>query len=123
MNVPLIEERLKCFDPGQNWFVGVPQIAHGAQGSTTRFASGGPGYAVSRALLPKLAAWSPFCLLQLLQHSGGTGMEDVSLSGCIWKWGRIHPTSYLDFETEVITSEAALNRTRVASPGASSTVP
>ena len=28
-------------------------------------------------------------LLQLLQHAGGTGMEDVSLAGCIWKWGRI----------------------------------
>jgi hypothetical protein len=40
-------------------------------------------------------------------------MEDVALSGCIWKWGNIRPTSYLDFETEVITSEAALNYTMV----------
>merc|ERR1740138_603411 len=89
----------------------------------TRFASGGAGYFVSRALLPKLAHWAPFCLLQLLQHSGGTGMEDVSLSGCIWKWGGIRPTSYLDFETEVITSEAAANRTEVASPGSSKVPP
>merc|ERR1712129_53238 len=95
----------------------------GNQGSTTQFASGGPGYAVSRSLLPKLATWAPFCLLQLLQHSGGTGMEDVSLSGCIWKWGRIRPTNYLDAETEVITSEAALNHTQVGFPGSASTVP
>merc|ERR1740117_248632 len=102
--------------------MGETQIAQGTQGTTTRFASGGPGYAVSRALLPKLAAWAPFCLLQLLQHSGGTGMEDVSLSGCIWKWGGIQPTSYLDL-SEVITSEAALNRTQVGYPGSAATVP
>lgn len=121
MNVPLIAERLRCFDPGEFWFMGETQIAHGNQGTTTRFASGGSGYAVSRALLPKLAAWSPFCLLQLLQHSGGTGMEDVSLSGCLWKWGHIHPTSYLD-ETEVITSELAFNRTQVTTPDSAATV-
>jgi len=123
MNVPLIADRLRCFDPGQFWFMGLPQIAHGNQGTTTRFASGGAGYAVSRALLPKLAAWSPFCLLQLLQHSGGTGMEDVSLSGCIWKWGRIRATSYLDAGTEVITSEARLNSTNVRTPGSAATTP
>ena len=40
-------------------------------------------------------------------------MEDVSLAGCIWRWGRVEVVSYADYETEVITSEAALNRTRV----------
>ncbi|CAE8679569.1 unnamed protein product [Polarella glacialis] len=114
VNVPLIEERLRCFDPAQFWFLGVPQVAHSSSGSMTRFASGGAGYMFSRALLPKLAAWSPFCLLQILQHSGGTGMEDVAMAGCVWKWGRIGVVSYVDSETEIITSEAALNRTRVA---------
>ena len=101
LNVPLIEERLRCFDPSEFWFLGVPQVAHSSRGVMTRFASGGAGYMVSRALLPKLATWSPFCLLQLLQHAGGTGMEDVSLAGCIWKWGRINVVSYLDYATEV----------------------
>eukprot|EP00434_Breviolum_minutum_P035989 symbB.v1.2.031873.t2/scaffold3748.1/size51016/1 len=114
LNVPLIEQRLRCFDPAEFWFLGVPQVAHSTRGVMTRFASGGAGYMISRALLPKLAAWSPFCLLQLLQHAGGTGMEDVSLAGCIWKWGRIEVVSYADYETEIITSEAALNRSRVA---------
>lgn len=113
LNVPLIEERLRCFDPGEFWFLGVPQVAHSSTGSMTRFASGGAGYMVSRGLLPKLATWSPFCLLQLLQHSGGTGMEDVSFAGCVWKWGHVDVASYADYETEVITSEAAMNRTRV----------
>ncbi|CAE7212079.1 Chsy1 [Symbiodinium sp. CCMP2456] len=113
LNVPLIEQRLRCFDPSDFWFLGVPQVAHSARGAMTRFASGGAGYMISRALLPKLATWAPFCLLQLLQHAGGTGMEDVSLAGCIWKWGHIDVVSYADYETEVITSEAALNRTRV----------
>lgn len=113
VNVPLLEERLRCFDPSKFWFLGVPQVAHNSKGSMTRFASGGAGYFISRALLPKLAAWAPFCLLQTLQHTGGTGMEDVSLAGCIQKWGHIAVTSYMDYDTEVITSEAALNRTRV----------
>mmetsp|Transcript_33047 Transcript_33047/g.60995 ORF Transcript_33047/g.60995 Transcript_33047/m.60995 type:complete len:951 (+) Transcript_33047:207-3059(+) len=113
VNVPLIANRLRCFDPGQYWFLGVPQIAHGQQGSTTRFASGGAGYVISRALLPRVATWAPFCLLQQLQHSGGAGMEDVSLAGCIHKWGGISVASYVDPQTEVITSEAALNRTCV----------
>eukprot|EP00438_Fugacium_kawagutii_P013411 Skav224375 [mRNA] locus=scaffold1155:14722:16651:+ [translate_table: standard] len=113
LNVPLIEQRLLCFDPSELWFLGVPQVAHSTRGSMTRFASGGAGYIISRALLPKLSAWSPFCLLQLLQHAGGTGMEDVALAGCIWRWGRVGVVSYADYETEVITSEAALNRTCV----------
>ena len=113
LNVPLIEQRLRCFDPADFWFLGVPQVAHSSRGVMTRFASGGAGYIISRALLPKLSAWSPFCLLQLLQHAGGTGMEDVALAGCIWRWGRIEVVSYVDYETEVVTSEAALNRTRV----------
>lgn len=113
LNVPLIEQRLRCFDPADFWFLGVPQVAHSSRGVMTRFASGGAGYIISRALLPKLSTWSPFCLLQLLQHAGGTGMEDVSLAGCIWRWGRVEVVSYADYETEVITSEAALNRTRV----------
>ncbi|CAK9104535.1 Hypothetical protein (Fragment) [Durusdinium trenchii] len=126
LNVPLIEQRLRCFDPEENWFLGVPQVAHSTHGVMTRFASGGAGYVISRGLLPRLANWAPFCLLQLLQHAGGTGMEDVSLAGCIWKWGRIEVTSYADYETEVITSEAALNRTRVTEvhgPNESLTVP
>merc|ERR1712232_23945 len=79
----------------------------------------GAGYVVSRALLPRLSYWSPFCLLELLQHSAGTGMEDVALAGCIWKWGRIPVTSYVDPAVEAITTEAALNRTQVARWGAS----
>lgn len=114
LNVPLIEQRLRCFDPSEFWFLGVPQVAHSTRGVVTRFASGGAGYMVSRGLLPKLARWSPFCLLQLLQHAGGTGMEDVALAGCVWRWGRIEVVSYADYETEVITSEAALNRSQVA---------
>lgn len=114
VNVPLILERLHCFNPDELWYLGVPQVAHGSTGALTRFASGGAGYFISRALLPKLATWSPFCLLQLLQHTGGTGMEDVSLADCIWKWGLIKPSSYVDPWTEVITSDAAANRTRVA---------
>mmetsp|Transcript_136696 Transcript_136696/g.332304 ORF Transcript_136696/g.332304 Transcript_136696/m.332304 type:complete len:352 (+) Transcript_136696:3-1058(+) len=113
LNVPLIAERLRCFDPGELWFLGIPQVAHSGSGTVTRFASGGAGYLISRALVPKLAAWSPFCLLQLLQHTGGTGMEDVSLAGCIWKWGQVGVVSYVDPETEAITSERAFNKTRV----------
>jgi len=112
LNIPLILERLKCFNPDELWFLGVPQVAHSSGGSMTRFASGGAGYFLSRAVLPKVAAWAPFCLLQLLQHTGGTGMEDVSFAGCLWKWGRVGVVSYVD-ETEVITSEASHNRTRV----------
>merc|ERR1712008_20387 len=51
-----------------------------------------------------------------LQHTGGTGMEDVSLAGCIHKWGGISVVSYLDADTEVITSEAAANRTEIKKP-------
>ena len=36
------------------WFLGVPQVAHSTRGVMTRFASGGAGYMISRALLPKL---------------------------------------------------------------------
>lgn len=114
VNVPLIIERLRCFDPGELWFLGVPQVAHGSNGALTRFASGGAGYIISRALAPKVAAWAPFCLLQQLQHSGGTGMEDVVFSQCLYKWGHIRPVNYVDPETEVITSELQANRTRVA---------
>merc|ERR1711957_1072471 len=96
VNVPLVMERLRCFDPGELWFLGVPQVANGATGSMTRFASGGAGYFVSRALLPKVAAWAPFCLLQLLQHAGGTGMEDVAFAQCLWKWGHVGVVSYVE---------------------------
>merc|ERR1711971_434014 len=97
MNVPLIAERLRCFDPEETWFLGVPQVAHsGGRGPITRFASGGAGYAISRGLLPRLASWAPRCLLQLLQQTGGTGMEDVSLAECLWKWGRVPVASYVD---------------------------
>lgn len=114
LNVPLVQERLRCFQSDELWYLGVPQVAHGASGTMRRFGSGGAGYAVSRALLSKVAAWAPFCLLELLQHAGGTGMEDVSFANCLWKWGRVGVTTYIDTETEAITSEAALNRTGVA---------
>merc|ERR1712190_25897 len=105
--------RLRGFNPNELWFLGVPQVAHGTTGGLARFASGGAGYILSRALVPKVAVWAPFCLLQQLQHSGGTGMEDVAFAGCLWKWGHIGPVNYADPETEVITSEAQANRTRV----------
>eukprot|EP00928_Gymnodinium_smaydae_P034149 TRINITY_DN24277_c0_g2_i3.p1 TRINITY_DN24277_c0_g2~~TRINITY_DN24277_c0_g2_i3.p1 ORF type:complete len:1070 (-),score=169.34 TRINITY_DN24277_c0_g2_i3:231-3440(-) len=114
LNVPRIIERLKCFNPAELWYLGVPQVAHGGRGPSRRFAIGGAGYILSRALLPKAATWAPFCLLQLLQHTGGTGMEDVSLANCLWKWGYVGVANYLDYETEAITSEARLNSTRIA---------
>merc|ERR1712129_531545 len=57
LNVPLLEERLRCFDPSELWFLGVPQVAHSSTGTMTRFASGGAGYVISRALVGGLGTF------------------------------------------------------------------
>jgi len=103
-------ERLSCFNSSDLLYLGSPHLAGGLRKSVV-FASGGAGYVFSRALAPKIAYWSKFCLLEHLQN-GGIGMEDVAVASCLLKWGHI-PVRPLAPLNDYVTSRAGFTRSNV----------
>eukprot|EP00397_Hematodinium_sp_SG-2012_P016370 GEMP01016700.1.p1 GENE.GEMP01016700.1~~GEMP01016700.1.p1 ORF type:complete len:710 (+),score=140.85 GEMP01016700.1:128-2257(+) len=104
-------ERLSCFDPHELLFLGSPHLAGGTRKSVV-FASGGAAYIFSRALVPKIAYWSKFCLMEQLQQGGAVGMEDVAVASCLMKWGRIGVRP-LGTRGDYVTSHGGFTRSNV----------
>ena len=75
--LPNIRARLQCFDPNEDFYLGVLSIMIGFV-KNRPFASGGPGYMFSRGLMAKFVHWSPICLLMIIQRTNKFNLESVN---------------------------------------------
>ncbi len=116
VNVPAVVQRLKCFSPDTDSYLGVVHVVAPDQHTSLFFGHGGSGYLVSKKLLPSVGDWSEACLSENIKTSDGVGMEDVLFARCLRDHGNLTVAAYGHTYSEYIlnfhqTSSYVLNGT------------